>query len=1411
MAGISEIVRLNTGYASAVNLREEFLDPDMNRGRMERYMPVKSHRDAFYRLTGAIAPGSRERCFLLTGNFGTGKSHLLLMLANYMHSKSTDPDVAGFLDNWQTVEPERVERLRALRREGHWMVAVCDFSTTDDFGEVVLRAIAEACEPGRENFPGILETHYREALNLLDSWKAEEQGGGARLAKYTAFEAALLEVNPDYTMNSFRTALKEHRQEAMTAFKQVHRQLLNVEFSPNKANLVQILKDFTGSAAFKERYAGLLILFDEFGYVLENKRVTMNVWQNFAEFCNSGSRGCQPCIFIAAAHKSFETYARGFQDFAHESDRIKEVSLKADGIEDIIGSIVSQDKSSDAWVTEVLPRENVLNGFAMECHRVGIFSGLSAPEVTEKISKGSYPMHPMSTYCLLQLAQEIGSNNRTAFTFFSGGDVAEVGSFPWFINNHDILDGQKLRLYTVDLLRDYFAREMSSSNRELRDALMKQVLNYEASLRDFNKLVAQDLITDEQQIAEVERVMKAILVCQLVNVPATLDNIAFGLFYTTPGEKNRLDHLLRELDNKRVLFLHRIRREYEFKSAESIDVGKLIEDYVSTEANRPPDLAAQMVGVAIDRSWPDGRELISPRRTASLRDGDLMLPASGHNSTYSEDKRARRIFATPEQLAARQTRQVVTQAGTGPITQDKQMSFFEALEFDLKNVADFKDRYEAVCVYVLCETPLEIERATTAASQNESDVVLLAIPREPMPVTEAIMNLRATTAIMASSEYDQQYTASDRAHLADLHGDAHNGYQGIFYTLRQRYLDGREATWYGKSGRSLVARPSIAHEALDKVMGELYNKRNKVPHADFNYLHNYSVQDGRSMKGKVQLKDAAQELLSVHRDIDIDASFGDDKGQIRYLRSVLLNHGVLRQSGAASGNVLRCVVEPDESKYAGKFPALADMEREIKSLAPEGRLMMRDLVARYSSPPYGLGPISLALFLACLVRGLGDEMMIKRDEMSVGEVTITSFDQLVDLLSCREAGTHIRRRPMSQEQRDLLNSIHATFTGQVAAVGDVHSLGETVGVLRMWWDELPAACKIRSRYSDSSDAIALRLIDAMERSSSFEAFDFVFRQLQLVCGRAEDDLIDSASVAIIAGALDAAKSSIELAVEALKSGLLNEIRALFSVSGTTYQDCLTGISEWYSGLDANQRDQNAPWHSGGSKSLLRRLGTIDSLETTLFDMIPSDPEFGLGKVQSWSTDKSEDYVLRFRDAKLLIESNAIKVPDPEISCGVGAELISTDGKLQVLYNGQSCFVVESPGDGVVVLVCDASETPTSPDAQVQKVSATQSLALNGGNRAYRLVSRDADGNLGRVMTVECVDRNQKYSIAPPTQRVLPGQDKTVLVVLPPDAGAFRVSIRSFVDTAINESALDKSDVGTVLRSIAGELEAEQDQ
>lgn len=137
-------------------------------------------------------------------------------------------------------------------------------------------------------------------------------------------------------------------------------------------------------------------------------------------------------------------------------------------------------------------------------------------------------------------------------------------------------------------------------------------------------------------------------------------------------------------------------------------------------------------------------------------------------------------------------------------------------------------------------------------------------------------------------------------------------------------------------------------------------------------------------------------MLESGQQIEIDTSFGNDKGFIRYLKNVFFNRQVLRKA-EQKGTKLICQIEKDTAKYHETFPALADIIAEFQT---EEKVNIRQFIARYRSAPYGLGEVSLELFLAFLVKYSGDEISYKTHPNEPGEISIQSFPQIEALGFC---------------------------------------------------------------------------------------------------------------------------------------------------------------------------------------------------------------------------------------------------------------------------------------------------------------------------------------------------------------------------------------------------------------------------
>ncbi len=144
MAKIRDIVQIHSGYTSYVDLYEDYHDLVKNRGRMERYKPIAAHRLVFEKIAQALNPMDR-RFYFLSGSYGTGKSHLLLMMANYFANPSDVSELDKFFQNYEAAQSEvllkpgetlkerKAASLSEARKSGRYLVALCRFSLNMDF------------------------------------------------------------------------------------------------------------------------------------------------------------------------------------------------------------------------------------------------------------------------------------------------------------------------------------------------------------------------------------------------------------------------------------------------------------------------------------------------------------------------------------------------------------------------------------------------------------------------------------------------------------------------------------------------------------------------------------------------------------------------------------------------------------------------------------------------------------------------------------------------------------------------------------------------------------------------------------------------------------------------------------------------------------------------------------------------------------------------------------------------------------------------------------------------------------------------------------------------------------------------------------------------------------------------------
>ncbi|MFQ5854904.1 MAG: hypothetical protein ACE5LU_04580 [Anaerolineae bacterium] len=1368
MTKISDLITIHSGYTQYVQLVPTFKDPTENRGRMEQYMPIKSHREAFTRLTRALYPLD-NRVYLLTGSYGTGKSHLCLMLANYLTLKPGDPEMVAFFENWSRRDPEGAEKLRNLRGEGRYLVALGDYGRGDDFDSMVLRALQDAIER-EELHEAWLDTHYQEAVRQIERWEERERRGGPS-GTFSDFRAELVARYPDQTLDALKKDLSIFSQEALSNFREVYRAVVGREFSYSKDNLVDILQDFLSNPKFKTRYKGLVIITDEFGYILDRGNISIDVFQRFAEMCQNGVEGSQ-LVFVGTGHKPFRAYSAGglsASDFSVAAARVTEVPLESEELELIISAIVVPNKEHPVWKSEVATQAGMFNRFALAASRIGIFKHLKGPELRERIVENIYPMHPMATHCLIEMSTEVGSNARSVFRFFSGAVETDPppGSYRWYVTQTGVKTDNRLNLYTADELATYFAPDLRPDNTEVREGVRQQIRNYQASLREAQKQAQAQLAGELDPL--IERVLKLLLIYEISKIAPTFDNLAFGLYCETPAEKSQLQNRLDALVRQKILF-QSATGIYEFRRSEATDFESLIEQYKADPDNVPDNLADEVVNLV------------------SLGRGGQWLEARNHNQPYDEDKRLLRVFAQPGDLQARYPLKDI----------GEEVDFFTHHERRLQSETTWKSRYEGVVVYVLCETEEDIARARRAAEANQSDRVIVGVPRQPIPVREAAMNLRAARHIQKTEDLDVM-TLQDRSRLQEeIIGDERRetGFAGDFVKARRRYLEAKELSWYGKGGTVLVAKPQSEYEPADESMGRLFEKRNKWPHPYLNQIHVSRFGPGKD----VPLTDAVNALLRTHRPVEIDHSAAANRGEIRYLKNVLADSGALRQVGPASGNIAWYDVERSPDKFRPKLPALAAMLDTLSGLKQGETPPVRKLLADHADVPYGQGPIALSLFLAYAIRAFGDELRLQLQPGAVGYVAMNDPDLIIGLVNNAHPNAILERQTISPAARNLINGIYNLFAAEPGVAGQQHAVNEAYAALRDWWGRRPNLAKVPDIYEDDSSTQALvKLLRNVEGANPYR---LVLEQLQTAYGFPEDAMITPSSQGTILEGLRQDKTAIEGGAGRVQNALLKRLMAPFNPQSDFYGDYQAAIERWYKDLGEEQQDDYAPWHSHASRAVVQRLRTIVNIEDTFFEQLPADAGFGLGKVAEWHRDRSDEYVQMLEAALERIEANRIKIPVPDWKVRGVYRKEELQTQSQILFRGGVVLGIRVPEPGIKVLVTDTGEDPRTAQ-QRQEVKDEFDLSVKK-SCAVKLVSQGRDGSFGRVVTISFVNEDRKYEIAPLTQQQL--LEREFKFVYPEDKAALQVLLSSILRYVIKHGLVNEEEARQLLTDLADKLE-----
>jgi hypothetical protein len=1358
---IQEIIEIQSGYTSYVDLQWDLFDDTKNRGRMAQYRPIASHRIAFQKLAHSLNIKDK-RCYLLTGAYGTGKSHLCLMFANYMQIPANEDPMPNFFNNYAEANAQEAEALKAKRSSGRYLIALCKWGGKQDFNEIVLSAIEAAIK--REDFEDALETPYNQARKKIAEWRAFFQTGDLKGHFYTDFEQALAAYRPGKTVGRFEQDLADFDASALEDFRRIHQEVTTAPFRNDEADLVSILQKTLSSQAFKERFAGLLVLFDEFGWTMEQGNLNPKAFQQFAQFCAEKPNNCAPVVFVGTAHKPLTEYAKGYNsmEFRTASDRIEEIGLDPNGVEDIIGAIVMPKKSSMLWQQSIEPRNQTFNEMVKDCNRLELFQWLTGPKILNKIIRDIYPMHPVATAALLRLIRDLASNNRTVFRFFSENDPA---SYQDYIAGTPIEINGRLNLYTADRLFDYFSEKLHADNKELRDTVRDYIKNYEASIREQRRIAAGDaskqlLFLDDELIPRILRLMLIYQICQIAVKP---ENLAFGLYLTNPAEKASLQHRLDELSSKGIIYHLKDQNIYEFKQSAGADIDHLVEAYIRVPGHIPGNIAAEL------------RELVP------LNKNELYLEAKDYNQSYGEDKRLERRMVRAIDLGTEQGNQ----------------NYFDMLSAEIEQREDC----EGIALYAICETTEEIQKARSFCRQNNYNHIIVAIPKQPVPLLDAIFELRALQAIEVSQDA-KEFTYQDQAALnARLHGDiTRPGAITTLQKLRDKLLNSKEVTWYGKFAQVMPVEENKSYDAANRVMELVYTDySNKFAHDDFNKLRTNT----RPSKNYA-FKEAVEKLLNADP-ITIDNSSAQNRADIRYLQKCLLHNDVLIQVKAAEGAKYYCKIETDSHKFATKLPSLAEMVREIQLLPPDKRIRMSEWMRKYRRSPYGQGPVALAMSLAYLCRLFGDSIRIKPDESALGDLQLTSSETIFDIIEGQYPNAFLSYKQLSNNEKALVIAAYACFEESGSAAVRIHTVTEAYIAIKNWWEQLPPIAHVANLYPKTEYPHTTAFLQVMEKIKIKDAYTFLLDDLPTAFGEDAGIWITPEIVRTIEEHLPREKEALASALSLVETRIMEGVRIMFGVAPekNTYSDIQEAIRAWYNCLDSQQRDAHEPWQNADSRHLLQHLKSIDALPEIFMAKIPQD--YSMKPAGQWMSDRVDEYLRRLIQAKKRIDDNRIKVKPAQVNF-TGNYRSESNG--HIYFKDHITLMLRHDQQDVKIYLAEGGANPTDPNASRAPVRPGEALEIHD-NKLIKIAVQDRNGNWSPLEVLTLFNEHQAYEIRLPKQRYLAEQAEQATILIPTTPETFAATCRSLFALGLKNDILTIEQLREIIQSLLTDFTREQ--
>jgi len=1153
MAGmLSDLIQTAPAFRAAVNIELELDDFE----KAAAYLPTAKGAEVLFDMGRQLEPTSRNRQRLITGTYGTGKSHLALVLAAlYRGYKSeVQPVLARLKEKFPGRTEQLEEALMLISRELPFLVVIVE-GDQDDFDAALVRGLNAALK--NANVTDLIpETYFEAAAQRLQEL-AEDTEAVQRLHR------ALEQLN--YTSwESLQSQLINGSLDALKTFNELHQRVcFGAEFmAEQRISAAATYRQAAEQLVAMKKFKGIVVIWDEFGHFMErivsDPGAVGGAIQRFAETCQDSGEN-QIHLYLIA-HRTLNAYidkaaSMGLsatqqqswrEDFRKTMGRFKEFFMETQQEElfQLIDQAIIQlrDNGWDAFVRE---HDSDFAMLTDETFRAELYPDLKSRELRNMVIEGCYPLHPTTVALLPRISELVAQNQRTMFTFLCAREPRTLGQF---LDNTPIPQaGEPLPVVMADILWDYFREAIQE------DDMAQRVfrLYREARAR----------LDWEHQPELAERVLKLLALFDLLALgPAsyayelkpTESNLALALNLTTDIEKKELKNLLEHLSQRgpnRVLVRFRD-GTYRMISG----TGQDLEDAVTEVINKRQ--AVLNIPQLLRQRW-------GPRpKDAEVDSIYLDLYETIDNVEYDSDVIARTVRVVP--IVAKE---------------------MEDLRRWTDNIGGGQF-WDGVIFVVLPTEDAQIGAAKKATlDYADQPQIVFAVPNKPLYGLEQIFARMDALEIVAKEEASLWGPNGDRRDEWDAeYEQVKEELSDLFRPIRlEPYSNEIDLTviWQGEPVK--VVTWSDLMDCIEKAMANAFAKTPKIRDEVMGPVRN---RDGTTRPRRAVidfiLDKAGPKLLESEK----------DKARVRFI-------SILKAIGAFKTSPRPKIVPPDPSQDPGAAEVW-EIICQFANAAKERAQPLTTLTNKLRAAPYGIGTRVLALLFAAALRDDLGNGNLRLERQSHGQAW-----QNVERVD-GEALDNAFREPASYQFRyiEFTDVQLAAAKGLILAVAGENAIPENNGkvfdvakeAIAQWWARLPQYCKS----TEDLDTVVRRIRDEVLRglvSPNQDAYEIFTRTLWTIV-KPQDYTVEQ-----FARSFRQWLNEIEHAAEKFRQHVATAILNVWGSSdlAPTEENVHEVLSKWWESLPSATRSHI---HTGDRCKLQKALqqpreGFIDALASHL--------------------------------------------------------------------------------------------------------------------------------------------------------------------------------------------------------------------